>query len=150
MLAVSALGPAAAGVAAAEPGSPDFVPNSGHTSSSGLSLTMGTATMNCHDSSVNSFSGSFTYSGTGHVVVYAAANGGSDAAPAGNVQNNETTIDVSGSGTVTFTLTITSPFTATSGGVLVVFASDVAGDNNYNSKSNSLNCTEGTPPSTPP
>ena len=152
MLAVSALGPAAAGVAAdAGPGSPDFVPNSGNTSSAGLTLEMSkTATMNCTAGSVNSFSGSFTYSGTGHVVVYPATNGGSDAAPAGNVQNNEATINVSGSGTVNFTITITSPFTSTSGGVLVVFASDVAGENNYSSKSNSLNCTESTPPSNPP
>jgi hypothetical protein len=139
------IGPGAGGVAATGgPGSPDFVPNSGHTSSSGLTLTMGTATMSCTGGSVNSFSGSFEFSGTGHVVVYAAANGGSDASPAENVQDNEATIDVAGSGTATYTITITSPFTATSGGVLVVFASDVANTNTYSSKSNSLNCTETT------
>jgi hypothetical protein len=139
------IGPGAGGVAATGgPGSPDFVPNSGHTSSSGLTLTMGTATMSCTQGSVNSFSGSFEFSGTGHVVVYAAANGGSDASPAENVQDNEATIDVTGSGTATYTITITSPFTATSGGVLVVFASDVANTNTYSSKSNSLNCTETT------
>jgi hypothetical protein len=154
MLAVSALGPAATGVAAAEPGSPDFVPFSGNTSSSGLTLVMSkTATMSCTGGSVNSVSGSFTFSGSGHVVVYLTPNTGSDADPVGNVSKNELTIDLTGkTSPYSFTLTITSPFTTTKGGVLAVFASDVVGVNNYNSKSNSLNCTESpsTPPSTPP
>jgi hypothetical protein len=154
MLTVSALGPAAVGVAAAEPGSPDFVPFSGNTSSSGLTLVMSkTATMSCTGGSVNSISGSFTFSGSGHVVVYLTPNTGSDADPVDNVSKNELTIDLTGkTSPYSFVLTITSPFTTTKGGVLAVFASDVVGENNYNSKSNSLNCTEvpSTPPSAPP
>jgi len=145
------IGPGAGGVGAAgssEPGSPDFVPNSGHTSSSGLTLSMGTATIDCDGSSVNSLSGSFTFSGNGagdHVVIYLAANNGSNASPAGNVQNNELTVALDGkTSPVHFSLPITSPFTATSGGVLIVFASDVAGTATYTSKSNSLNCTDST------
>src|SRR5580765_7553567 len=69
MLAVSALTPASV-AADSGPGSPDFVPNSGDTSSSGLILEMGTAaTMLCDaNNSVGSISGTFTFTGTGHVV----------------------------------------------------------------------------------
>jgi hypothetical protein len=144
------VGPGAAGVAASnEAGSPDYVPNSGHTSSSDLTLTMGDATISCDGSSVNSLSGSFTFQGSGHVVVYLAANNGSNATPAGNVQNNELTVDLTGkTSPVAFVLPVTSAFTATSGGVLIVFASDEEDVSTYTSKSNSLNCTESTTTST--
>jgi hypothetical protein len=140
------IGPGAGGVGAAGgPGSPDFVPNSGHTSSSGLTLSMNPATMSCTGGSVNSINGSFNFTGSGHVVVYLVPNGGSDADPVGNVENNEITVDLTGkSSPVAFDLVITSAFTTTHGGVLAVFASDVAGTNAYSSKSNSLNCTETT------
>ena len=147
------IGPGAGGVAASnEPGSPDFVPNSGHTSSSGLTLAMGTATITCDGDTASSFDGSFTFAGNDpgdHVVIYLAANTGSNADPAGNVQNNELTIDLDGkTSPVSFSLPVTSPFTATAGGVLVVFASDVAGTSTYDSKSNSLNCSDSTTTST--
>jgi len=142
------IGPGAGGVAAAGPGSDDNLPNSGHTSSGGLTLEMSkNATMACDaNNSVGSISGSFTFSGSGHVVIYLTPNNGSDADPAGNVENNETTIDLTGkTSPVAFTLTVSSAFTTSKGGVLAVFAK---GDDTpatiYNSKSNSLNCTETT------
>jgi hypothetical protein len=149
------IGPGAGGVGAGgdtEPGAPDFVPNSGHTSSAGLTLAMGTATIDCDGDSVNSLSGSFTFSGNSagdHVVLYLAANNGSNADPLGNVQDNEVSIDLDGqTSPVSFSIPITSPFTASKGGVLIVFASDVAGSQSYSSKSNSLNCSDSTTTST--
>ena len=143
------IGPGAGGVSAdGGPGSPDFVPNSGHTSSSGLTLLMGTGVMSCDGESVTSLSGSFTFSGADpgdHVVIYLTPNNGSDASPVGNVEDNEITIELDGkTSPVAFTLPITSPFTTTKGGVLLVFASSVEGQQTYSSKSNSLNCTETT------
>ncbi len=54
-------------------------------------------------------------------------NNGSNASPAGNVTKNESTITLTGannaSGTVIhYTINVTSAFTTSSGGVLVVFA----------------------------
>jgi hypothetical protein len=139
------IGPGAGGVAAGGP-SDDNLPNSGHTSSGGLTLEMSkNATMACDaNNSVGSISGTFTFSGSGHVVIYLVPNNGSDASPVGNVENNEKTIDLTGkTSPLAFTLTITSPFTTSKGGVLAVFAMGDNGDL-YNSKSNSLNCTETT------
>ena len=143
------IGPGAGGVSAdGGPGSPDFVPNSGHTSSSGLTLDMGTGVMSCDGATVTSLSGSFTFSGADagdHVVIYLTPNNGSDASPVGNVENNEITIQLDGkTSPVAFTLPITSSFTTTKGGVLLVFASSVEGQQTYSAKSNSLNCTETT------
>jgi hypothetical protein len=144
------VGPGAAGVAAGGPGA-DNLPNSGHTSSNGLTLVMGTGTMDCTGDSVNGLSGSFTYSGGAagdHVVVYLTPNTGSDASPVGNVEDNEATITLTGaSGTVNFSIDITSAFTTSKGGVLIVFAAAEDGTL-YHSKSNSLNCTETTTSST--
>jgi hypothetical protein len=143
------IGPGAGAVSAdGGPGSPDFVPNSGHTSSSGLTLVMGTGVMSCDGASVTSLSGSFTFSGADagdHVVIYLTPNNGSDASPVGNVENNEITIELDGkTSPVDFTLPITSPFTTTKGGVLLVFASSVEWQQVYTSKSNTLNSTETT------
>jgi hypothetical protein len=82
-------------------------------------------------------------------VIYLTPNNGSDASPIGNVENNEVKVDLAGkSDTVAFSLPVTSPFTATSGGILAVFAKDQDGTV-FTSKSNSLNCTESTPTPTP-
>jgi hypothetical protein len=153
LLGAALVSPAA--VSAAGPGGDDNLPNSGHTSNTdGITPTMGTATMTCTgDSSVLNVSGSFTLSGTAgpdtYVIIYLTPNNGSDASPAGNVENNEVKVDISGlSGTVNFSLDITSPFTTTKGGVLAVFAMDEDGTI-FTSKSNSLNCTEAVPTPTP-
>jgi hypothetical protein len=140
------IGPGAGSVGAAGPGSDDNLPNSGHTSSNGLTLLMSkNDTMACDaNNSVGSISGTFTFSGSGHVVIYLTPNTGSDADPVGNVENNETTIDLTGkTSPVAFKLTVNSPFTTSKGGVLAVFARAEDGTI-YNSKSNSLNCTETT------
>ena len=57
------IGPGVGGAAAGGPGSDDNLPNSGDHSANGLTLVMGTGIMSCTDNSVNSLSGSFTYSG---------------------------------------------------------------------------------------
>ncbi len=152
LLGAALVSPAA--VSAAGPGG-DNVPPSGHLSNTGgITPTMGSATMTCNsDSLVTGLSGSFTLSGTAgantSVVIYLTPNNGSDASPAGNVELNEVTVDISGqSGTVDFTLPITAPFTTTKGGVLAVFAMDTDGTV-FSSKSNSLNCTEAVPTPTP-
>jgi hypothetical protein len=111
------------------------------------------ATISCDaNDSVKSISGQFTLSGTGaagtYVVIYLTPNNGSDANPVGNVENNEVQVSIAGkSGTVAFSLSITSPFTTSQGGILAVFAKD--GETIFTSKSNSLNCTESTPTPTP-
>src|SRR4051794_22924926 len=145
---------APATASAAAPGGDDNLPNSGDTSNTGgVGVEMGTATMTCDDGSVLGVSGSFSLSGTAgagtYVVIYLTPNGGSDASPAGNVENNQVKVDISGkSGTVNFSVPITSPFTTTKGGILAVFAKDVDGSV-FTSKSNSLNCTEAVPTPTP-
>jgi len=151
MLALALLGPAAGGALASnEPGSPDFLPASGDHSSDGLTLTMAqNATISCDQDSVNSISGSFEFTGTGTVVVYLTPNNGSNASPAGNVDKNQVTIDLTGkTSPVAFTINITSAFTESKGGILAVFARGA--DTVYHSKSNSLNCEESTPSTAPP
>jgi hypothetical protein len=151
--ATLALPPAAA---AAGPGGGDDLPNSGHTSNTGgLTPTMiAGATISCDSgNNVNDISGRFTLSGTGgagtYVVIYLTPNNGSNASPAGNVEDNEVRVDLAGrSGTVGFSLPITSGFTATNGGVLAVFAKDQDGSV-FTSKSNSLNCSESIATPTP-
>jgi hypothetical protein len=146
--------PAAA--AATGPGGDDNLPNSGHMSATGgLTPTMlANATISCDaGNTVNTISGQFTLNGTGglgsFVVIYLTPNNGSNASPIGNVENNEVQVDLSGrSGTISYSLPVTSAFTATSGGILAVFAKDVDGSI-YTSKSNSLNCTESVATPTP-
>lgn len=129
-------------------------------SAAGGSATMGTnAVLLCTDSNVGSLSGSFTLTKDldvgSKITVYLVPNNGSDASPVPNVPKNETTVtltsaDNASGSVVTFTVTITSPFTETSGGILAVFA--VNADNVTaisSSKSNSLNCTEAGPTPTP-
>jgi hypothetical protein len=147
MLALALLAPAAN---AAGPGTDDNLPNSLHTSNTGgVTPTMiKNAVMTCDQSNVvANVSGQFTLSGTGgsgaYVIIYLTPNTGSDA-DAALTEDNEVKVSIDGlSGTVNFSLDITTGFTTTKGGVLAVFAKDSDGTV-FNSKSNSLNCTEGT------
>ena len=110
--------------AATGPGGVDNLPNSGHTSNTdGLTPTMlANATISCDaGNTVNAISGQFSVSGTGgvgtYVVIYLTPNNGSNASPIGNVENNEVHVDLAGrSGTIDYSLPVTSGFTATSGG----------------------------------
>ena len=90
------------------------------------------------------------------LVVYLSPNtgaisyhGGSDpAAYIAAVESNEVAIPMagrSGSGTLTFTLTVTTAFEVTHGGVLGVVASDIDGTS-WNTKDRSLNCFEAATP----
>jgi hypothetical protein len=148
MLALALLAPGTA--LAGGPGSSDNLPNSGHTSNTGgVTPTMvKDAVMTCDQSNVvSNVSGHFTIDGTGgagtYVIIYLTPNNGSDADPA-LTEDNEVKVSIDGlSGTVSFSLNITTGFTTTKGGVLAVFAMDTDGSV-FTSKSNSLNCTEGT------
>ena len=130
MTTLALFGPGSGAALAGGPGSEDNLPNSGHTSNTGgLIPTMVSAVMYCSDSVVGSLTGSFTLSGTGaagtYVVIYLTPNNGSNADPVGNVENNEVTVPIAGkSGTVPFTLTLTSSFSVSKGGILAVFAKD--------------------------
>ncbi|HXU24552.1 MAG TPA: hypothetical protein VN697_11030, partial [Tepidiformaceae bacterium] len=137
-------------------------PNSGNKSNlqSGQALfsnvTVSKAsTMSCTaENSATSFGTSMTFTlsatspANAYFVLYLSANGGSNAAPAGNVSNNEVQVPVgglaAGTHTVPVTLPVTSAFTETKGGVLIVISDDTSGTL-FNAKSNSLNCTEATP-----
>jgi prealbumin domain-containing protein len=139
-------------------GWPDGGPKSSGTVDGSASGVAGGATMNnaemfCNGASANHFSGSFAlnkdFDAGSTIVVYLAANNGSNASPAANVSKNYAVVPVEDEGTYTFTLNITSPFTATSGGVLIVFAVNDDGTVISSSKSNSLNCTEATVTPTP-
>jgi hypothetical protein len=86
-------------------------------------------------------------------TVYLTPNGGAQLSPAGvDITENQGTIDTSGltagDHTLAITLNVTTSFSITSGGVLLVIADDVSGAE-FHSKSNSLNCTESTPTPTP-
>jgi cell division septation protein DedD len=155
--------PGASPALAAGPGDngsgwPDGGPKSSATVGGSASAVAGGATMNdakmfCNGTSASSFSGSFTLSkdfdAGSKIVVYLSANNGSNASPAENVSKNYAEVSVSGTGTVPFTLPITSGFTASAGGILIVFAVNDDGTVISSSKSNSLNCTEATPTPTP-
>ena len=146
-----------AALLAAGPGMDDSLPNSGHTSNTaGLTPTMvaDAATISCDEANgVGQISGQFTLNGTGaagtYVVIYLTPNNGSNADPAANVEDNEVQVPIAGlTGTVSYAVTVSSPFTATTGGILAVFAKDASGAT-FTSKSNSLNCTESVPTPTP-
>src|SRR2546427_600440 len=85
--------------------------------------------------------GAISYHGGGNPAAYIAA-----------VESNELAIPMagrSGSGTLTFTLTVTTAFEVTHGGVLGVVASDIDGTS-WSTKDRSLNCFEAaTPVATP-
>src|SRR5437867_291383 len=94
------------------------------------------------------------------LVVYLSPNngainydGGSDpAAYISAVESNEIAISMagrSGSGTLTFTLYVTTPFEATHGGVLGVVANDIDGSS-WSTKDRSLNCFEAATPAPTP
>ncbi len=150
----------------------------GHPTSGNLTNLMGrandvtltfqtNATLTCTSNTATSFTFNLNYAISGaplpagaHVVVYLSPNngaisnnsGGNDAAYVAAVESNETSVDMSGlsgSGTVTFTLAVTTPFQLSGGGVLGVIANDVGGKI-FNSKTNSLNCTEATAPTPTP
>jgi hypothetical protein len=139
-------------------GSPTNGPKSnvtvnGKLSDAAGSATMGSAVMNCVQTSVSGLSGSFTLNETVDVgstfVVYLVPNNGSNANPPDNVSANYAQVTIGAgdntSGTVVpFSISITSPFTVSSGGILIVFAVNSDGTVISSSKSNSLNCTEAT------
>jgi cell division septation protein DedD len=148
--------PATSPVLAAGPGDngngwPDGGPKSSATVDDSATDVAGGATMNnaqmfCNGTSANHFSGSFEltkdFDAGSTIVVYLSANNGSNASPAANVSKNYAVVPVEDAGTYPFTLNITAPFTASSGGVLIVFAVNDNGTVISSSKSNSLNCTE--------
>ena len=153
---VLAAGPGGNGTGKPDGGPTSDVTIGGSTSAAANSATMGTATMFCSGGDVATFSGTFTLSTNvdsgSTIVLWLAANTGSDASPAANVSKNYVVASVHLAGTYTFSLPVTHPFSTTSGGILIVFA--VNSDNTTvisSSKSNSLNCTEAqaTPTPTP-
>jgi hypothetical protein len=153
---VLAAGPGGNGTGKPDGGPTSDVTIGGSTSAAANSATMGTATMFCSGGDVATFSGTFTLSTNvdsgSTIVLWLAANTGSDASPAANVSKNYVVVSVHLAGTYTFSLPVTHPFSTTSGGILIVFA--VNSDNTTvisSSKSNSLNCTEAqaTPTPTP-
>ena len=168
MVAVAALAPATA--FAAGPGNNGLDPTGngttsnatagGSLSAAGSSATMAAdAVMTCDGTSVDGVTGSFTLTKTldvgSKITIYMVPNNGSDASPAGNVTKNETTITLTAANNtsgskINWSLPVTSAFTTSSGGILVVFA--VNADNVTaisSSKTNSLNCTEANPTPTP-
>ncbi len=98
-------------------------------------------------STVLSFHLSATSPAGAYFVLYLDPNNGSNASPAENVPMNEVQVPVGGLAAgdyaINVSLPVTHAFTATTGGVLIVIADDVSGMQ-FNDKSNSLNCTEGT------
>jgi hypothetical protein len=139
-------------------GWPDGGPKSSGTVDGSASGVAGGATMNnaemfCNGTSADHFSGSFVlnkdFDAGSTIVVYLSANNGSNASPAANVSKNYEVVAVGDAGTYTFTLDITSPFTSSAGGVLIVFAVNDDGTVISSSKTNSLNCTEATVTPTP-
>jgi hypothetical protein len=173
MLAIAILGPSAGSTLAAGPGNNGLDPTGngttsnatvgGSLSAAGDSATMDNsqtaASLSCNGLSATSASGRFTLTKDldvgSKITVYLVPNNGSNASPAGNVSKNETTITLgagnhtSGS-VINWTITISSSFTVSSGGILGVFA--VNADNETaisSSKTFSLNCTEAQPTPTP-
>jgi hypothetical protein len=130
---------------------------SGSLPDAGGSATMNTAEMLCDGTSVGSVSGSFTLTKTldvGSVItVYLVPNTG--AVTTGNVTKNETSVtltsaDNTSGSIIPWSITVTSPFTVSSGGVLGVFAVNADLITAISSsKTNSLNCSEATPTPTP-
>jgi hypothetical protein len=85
--------------------------------------------------------------------VYLTPNGGANLTPAGvDITKNQGIVSTAGLAAgdynLPISLNVSESFNITSGGVLLVIADDVSGAK-FNSKSNSLNCTEATPTPTP-
>ena len=126
----------------------------GTAAAAGNSATMNNATMSCNGDSVSSVSGSFDLTkdldAGSTIVVYLVPNDGSNASPAANVSKNYEMVPVHFAGSYPFTITISFGFTASSGGILAVFAVNSDGSTVISSsKSNSLNCTEAVSTPTP-
>ena len=93
--------------------------------------SQGGSTLTCDGDSAGTSTGSFTLTKTldvgSKITVYLVPNNGSNADPEVNVAKNETTItlnatnNTSGS-VINWSITVTSPFTVSSGGILGVFA----------------------------
>ena len=163
LLSAALFVPSASPAFAAGPGDngngwPDGGPKSdatidGSASAVESSATMNNAKMFCNGTSANHFSGSFEltkdFDAGSTIVLYLSANNGSNASPAENVSKNYVVVPVEDAGTYQFTLDITSPFTSSAGGVLIVFAVNEDGTIISSSKSNSLNCTEAESTPTP-
>ncbi len=168
MVAVATLAPATA--FAAGPGNNGLDPTGngtksnatveGSLSDAGSSATMtGDAVITCDGTSVDGITGSFTLGKTldigSKITIYMVPNNGSNASPAGNVTKNEATITLTGANnnngsTINWSVPVTHAFTATQGGILVVFAVNDDGTTAISSsKTNSLNCTEANPTPTP-
>jgi len=125
-------------------------------------------TINCTgNNTAQQFNMHLNYSGASlpagaTIVVYLSPNGGAinnnaggnDAAYIAQVESNYKVIDVgglSGSGTLTFSVSVTHPFQLSGGGVLGVIATESDGTSVSTSKTNSINCGEAlaTPTPTP-
>jgi len=148
---VSASGPGNNGADPTGNGTTSHAKVGGVLAAAADSATMGSAKIFCQGDSVGHIDGSFTLTKTldvGSVItVYLAPNNGSNADPIGNVSKNETSItltaanNTSGS-VIDWSITVTSAFTATTGGILGVFAVNEGGSVISPSKTNSLNCGE--------
>jgi hypothetical protein len=111
----------------------------------------------CDGDTVGSLVGTFDLTVTGtapqgaFLILYLTPNNGSNADPIQNVEDNEVKIDISGksTGTYAWSLTITSPFTATAGGVLALFATPGTADDWVGGRANSLQCAESEATPTP-
>jgi hypothetical protein len=162
----------AAPALAAGPGNNGLNPTGNGTTSDatlGTSLTAagGSATMDgakghssltCSGNNAQSATGSFTLTKTldvgSTIVVYLVPNNGSNAV--GDVTKNQTTVTLTSSNNTTgsvinWSISVTSPFTVSTGGILGVFAVNAdynpptdPGTSIGSSKTYSLNCTEST------
>jgi hypothetical protein len=154
------------GVLAAGPGSPDFLPNSGDQSHPGGATYTIEAERNITCTGDNSFTGmsgfiDITATAGGdpvpagsYLIVYLTPNGGSDASPIGNVENNQVKVDISGAvagDKIAYNLVVSSPFTTSKGGVLGLIATPGTADDWAGGRTNSAGCQEiqGTPTPTP-
>jgi hypothetical protein len=124
------------------------------------------ATMSCSDNDVQSVSFKIDYTADAefpsgaHLIVYLSPNngaingnaGGDEAGYIADVESNYVVLDLSGlsgSGTLTGSVNVTTGFVADTGGILGVIANEADGTIVSNSKTNSLNCGEATPTATP-
>jgi hypothetical protein len=165
LLAVAILGPTAGSALAGTPTSGATSDLKGIASSytnvliDGAAGTSNDTVLLCSDNTATqfvshiSFSLSQTAPAGSYFRVYLTPNGGAQLTPAGvDITANQGTIDTSGltagDYSLPITLNVTTSFDITSGGVLLVIADDVSGAK-FNSKSNSLNCTEAAPTPTP-
>jgi hypothetical protein len=173
MLAFAMLGPGTGVVSAFNPGE-NGEPTSGNQTdlkgrADDVTLTFRTnMTINCDDNNTaQQFNIQLDFDIQGDplpagstIVVYLSPNngainnnaGGNEAGYIATVESNEISIDVSGrsgSGTLTFSIPVTSSFQLNGGGVLGVIANDIDGTT-FTSKTNSINCGEALTPTPSP